>query len=246
MKLHFPTRLGAAVAFGGLVLALGTFAFRAQADVWDKKTVITVDQPIQVEDTYLEPGTYVFKLLESSSDRHIVQIYNREQNHLINTILAIPNYRLQPTGKSRFSFYEVPPGNAPAMHAWFYPGDNFGQEFTYPKQLHQLVAKVTKVTTVTQAQATTETTPAPVVTKSEEQQATATATQVAEQPKREEPVVIAQNTPPPAPQATPEPEPAPLDQPRELPHTATPYPLIGLLGVVSLAGYTFLRIKSIN
>src|SRR6202043_1686371 len=78
MKLHFPTRFGITLtALGGLTLALCTVAFRAQADVWDKKTVLTVSQPIQVQDTYLEPGTYVFKLLDSSSDRHIVQIFNR-------------------------------------------------------------------------------------------------------------------------------------------------------------------------
>jgi len=249
MKLHFPTRFGITLAvLCGLVLGLGVVAFRAQADVWDKKTVLTVNQPIQVQDTYLEPGTYVFKLLNSSSDRHIVQIYNQDQNHLINTIMAIPNYRLQPTGDSRFSFYETPPGTAAAMHAWFYPGDNYGQEFRYPKQLHQLVA-VSQVTTT--AAAPPEPPPPPFVTRpAEPESAPAPEPQAAvtPQPKQEEPVEIAQNTAPPAPQATPAPEPAPAPaaEPTELPKTATPYPLVGLLGLVSLAGYALLRIKSVS
>jgi len=93
----------------------------------DKRTILTVNEPIQVRDTLLEPGQYVFKLLDSQSDRHIVQIYNRDQNHLIDTVMAIPNYRIQPTGNSRFTFWETPPGSAKALRAWFYPGDNFGQ-----------------------------------------------------------------------------------------------------------------------
>src|SRR5579862_1974241 len=139
MKLHSPIKSAfMTVSVCGLGLAAGIFAFRAQASQWDKQTVITVDQPIQVTDTYLEPGTYVFRLLDSASDRHVVQIFNADQNHLINTVMAIPNYRLQPTGDSRFSFWETPPGTAKAMRAWFYPGDGFGQEFRYPKQLRQL------------------------------------------------------------------------------------------------------------
>ena len=113
----------------GIALAAGVITYRAQADEWNKKTIITIDQPIQVTDTYLEPGTYVMKLANSSSDRHIVQIYNRDENHLIDTVMAMPNYRLQPTGNSRFMFWETPAGSARALRAWFYPGDNFGQEF---------------------------------------------------------------------------------------------------------------------
>src|SRR5262249_46923147 len=121
------------VALCGLGLAAGLLTFRAQGDQWDKKTTLTVDQPIQIVDTYLDPGTYVLKLVNSSNDRHMVYIYNARENHLINTIFAIPNYQLQPTGRSEFIFWETPPGTARAMRAWFYPGDNFGQEFPYPK-----------------------------------------------------------------------------------------------------------------
>lgn len=238
MKSHFPTGSGTKLAvLCSLVLAMGALTFPAQASVWDKKTVLTVDQPIQVQDTYLEPGTYVFKLADSSSDRHIVQIFDRDQDHLINTILAIPNYRLQPTDNSRFAFYETPPGTARAMRAWFYPGDNFGQEFRYPKQLHQLAA-LTSVPAFPP-----EPPPPPIITKPAEPESVATPPPpqaVNEPPKQEEPVVIAQNSPPPpSPEVAPAPEP-----PTELPKTASPYPLIGLGGLLSLAAYGLLRIRS--
>jgi hypothetical protein len=68
------------------------------------------------------------KLLDSA-DRHIVQIYDLDDSKLEMTVLAIPAYRLDPTGDTRLTFAESPDGQAPALRTWFYPGDNSGQEF---------------------------------------------------------------------------------------------------------------------
>ena len=81
-----------------------------KADQWNKKTVLSVKETIQLPNTVLQPGTYVFKLADSLSDRHIVQIFNADETKVIATILAIPNYRLKPTGKSLFRFWETPAG----------------------------------------------------------------------------------------------------------------------------------------
>lgn len=234
-------------AFCGLGLAAGIFAIRAKADAWDKKTVLTVNKTIQVQDRVLPAGTYVFKLMDSSSNRHVVQIFNEDQSHIIDTVIAIPNYRLQPTGHSRFAFWETPPGAAPALRAWFYPGDNFGQEFRYPKHLAMLQTveqtDSSRINTQTQQTERTETkapveeaAPAPPPPPAEEQTTTTTP---------EQPVEMAQNTPPPAPAApAAEPQPAPpAEPPRQLPKTASPYPLVGLGGLVSLALSGLLRLK---
>src|SRR4030081_25556 len=124
----------------GLALAVASIGFlgialapTARADEWNKKTIMTVNESIQVPNKVLPAGKYVMKLLDSPSDRHIVQIFNADETHLETTILAIPNYRLQPTGKTVYTFWETPPGQPKAMRAWFSPGDNFGQEFAYPK-----------------------------------------------------------------------------------------------------------------
>src|SRR5947209_5542030 len=115
--------------------ALILFSFLpANADEWNKRTVLTISDPIQLPHQVLPPGTYVFKLMDSPSNRHIVQVFDRDERHLITTILAIPNYRLQPRGKTEVDFWETPAGQPKAMRAWFYPGDNFGQEFAYPKE----------------------------------------------------------------------------------------------------------------
>ena len=56
----------------------------------------------------------------------------------------MPNYRLQPTGNTVFQYWEVPAGQPRALRAWFYPGDNFGQEFAYPKQTAAQIAAAVK------------------------------------------------------------------------------------------------------
>lgn len=236
MKSHSLKRVWVkSAALCALGLVVGMCTFRARADQWDKKTILTVNQPIQITDTYLDPGTYVLKLADSSSDRHIVYIFNANQNHLINTVMAIPNTRLRPTGNSEFVFWETPPGTARAMRAWFYPGDNFGQEFRYPKHLKELASA--SITTTQQTQTTTPVAP-PEPAPAPEPQA-----QNEPAPKQEEAPLVAQNTPPPAPAATPEPAPTPA--PQELPKTATPYPLIGLGGLLSLGLYALARIKRV-
>src|SRR5271154_5183304 len=172
------TRLFVAMACVGLLgVALSS---SARADEWNKKTVMTVSEPIQVPNQVLPAGTYVIKLLDSPSDRHIVQIFNADQTHLFTTILAIPNYRLQPTGKTVVTFWETPPGQPKALRAWFYPGDNFGQEFAYPKSAAVAIAAVSHQTVPT----TEATQPA------ELPQAEITQTQ----PEQQQPQEVAQNT----------------------------------------------------
>ena len=130
--------VGAVALAAGL---FGLFAPQVQGDEWDKKTTATFSAPVEVPGRVLPAGTYVFKLLDSPSNRHIVQIYNKDETKLVAEILAVPDERLEPKGKTVISFEERP-GNSPeALRAWFYPGDNFGQEFVYPHSKAKELAK---------------------------------------------------------------------------------------------------------
>jgi hypothetical protein len=107
-----------------------------KADDWNRKTVVTFSAPVEVPGVgaqTLPAGTYVFKILDSSSDRHIVQIFNESMDHVYTTILAIPNYRMKSTDKTVMTFGERAQGQPQAIRAWFYPGRNWGEEFVYPK-----------------------------------------------------------------------------------------------------------------
>lgn len=202
------------------------------ADTWNKKTILTVSEPVMVGQTTLQPGKYVMKLVDSLSYRHIVRITNERENQVITTILAIPNYRLKPTGDTAFEWWETPAGNPKAMRAWFYPGDNFGQEFVYPKGLAAKIA-VAAATPVPSTPATTEaemkTAPVTVVEPSGQERPF--------EPPKETPVLRAEAAPAPAP--VPAPEPAP--EPAQLPETASPFATIGLIGLSALAAGLALR-----
>src|SRR5215510_4179440 len=127
-------------------LSLAALAFSAsvKADAWNKKTFVTFSQPVEVPGGVVLPtGAYVFKLLDSASNRHIVQIFDEDQTHIYATVLTIPNYRLQVTGKTVITFVERAAGEPQAIRAWFYPGDNFGQEFVYPKRRAAELAQIT-------------------------------------------------------------------------------------------------------
>ena len=128
---------------------LGVVAPEAKADEWNRKTVITFSGPVEIPGVHLAgwgvlpAGTYVFKILDSQSDRHIVQIFDKDETEIYATILAIPNYRLRATDKTVITFRERPAGEPEALRAWFYPGRNWGEEFVYPKAKAIALAKAT-------------------------------------------------------------------------------------------------------
>jgi hypothetical protein len=221
------------------------------ADQWNKKTYITVNEAIQVPGKVLQPGRYVMKLLESQSNRHIVQIFNEREDQLQTTVLAIPNYRLQPTGKTEFQWWETPAGQPRAMRAWFYPGDNFGQEFAYPKSEAVAIAASTSQqvpTTYAEDQASLATARVGTVnsagTEMELDRQTYSRAETAENQQ------IAQATPRPATerpatemaQATPQPETGAMtDGGATLPRTASHVPAGALAGLLALGASLALR-----
>src|SRR5271166_3488308 len=211
------------------------FSPSVQADDWNRKTVITFSQPVETPGVHIKgwavlpPGTYVFKVLDSASDRHIVQIFNQDETVVYATVLAIPNYRLQATSKTVLTFRETPPGQPDVLRAWFYPGKNFGDEFVYPKAKAIELAKITNSPVLyTPVEITPEVlTPIqsaeePVVVQLKQ------APVLAVKPSGEDLEIAQVVTAPPAEALVAN------NAPAELPHTASPMPLIGLFGLLAL------------
>lgn len=142
MKLFTAATTMCCLALIGAVLAP-----TARADALNKKTVVTFSGPVEIPGVHLSgfgvlpAGTYVFKIVDSQSDRHIVQIFSEDEKTTYATVLAIPNYRLKVTDKTVMTFTERPAGEPEALRAWFYPGRNSGEEFVYPKARAMELAK---------------------------------------------------------------------------------------------------------
>jgi hypothetical protein len=204
-----------------------TFAFlgatmaprvRAQDDNgYIKRTRVTFSQQVEIPGQFLPAGTYMMELIDSNPNRHIVRFFNADRTQVMATVLAIPNLRLETTGKTVLTFAERPINSPETLHAWFYPGDNFGQEFVYPKFRAVQIAQETKELVLA---FTADTEPATT-------QALETAPVVAETPAKEE-VQVAEVVEAPAPVLVAE------NRAAEAPKTASPIPLFAMIGSASL------------
>ena len=227
----------------------------ASADTWDKKTNVSFSESVEFPGgTVLAPGSYVLKLLNSSSNRHIVQVYNTNQDHMYAMVMTIPAIRLEPTSRTVITFYETPQNEPRMIHKWFYPGDLTGQEFAYPKgrvryaqtaslATTQVVAERTSRTTEETTVAQVEAPPAPIVLQAPEP-IKRESEEIAQAPA-EEPVLLAQAEP--RPQAVQIPETTVRQEVREitpaetLPSTASNAPYLAFGSMVLLAGAFLVR-----
>ncbi len=211
----------------GCLVLLGTsLTVNVNADEWDKATKVTFNNPVELPGMVLPAGTYLFRLMDSPSDRNIVEVFSADRSKLYDTILAIPDYRLEPTGKTVMTFEERTAGSPEAIKAWFYPGDEYGLEFVYPKPRAVQLAQVNQQHVPAM--------PAPVAKNATPVQLKK-APVTAIQPSGQEVRLAEVHAPKAAPVQTAA---APV---KTLPKTASPLSLIGLMGLLALFAAFALR-----
>lgn len=169
-------------------------------------------------------------------NRDIVQVFSQNERHLYGTFLAIPDERLRPAGKPIITFDETPAGSPEAVRAWFYPGENYGHQFVYPKDEAVSLAKSNNTPVPSM--------PVELAVNTTKRASTMNAPQVtamkqaplkAQSPNGEE-LEIAEVFEAPDPVQT-----AQAQVPATLPATGSPFPLIGLAGLFSLGAALGLR-----
>lgn len=244
------------IAASILCLSLMTLVLSpsVRADDWNKETVVTFSAPFEIPGGIVLPaGTYVFKLMDSSTNRNIVQIFSQDKKHLHATILAVNNYRLHTTDKTVMTFNEREVGSPEAIRSWFYPGMNYGQQFVYGKKRAVALAQVTRQAIPAMpdqlesvvAKPATSVNDEPVVALKEAPltavKPTGEEVDIAQAielpPTKARPEASAQPMPVPAASARPEQQKVMADdgiRPNRLPQTASPIPLIGLLGMLAI------------
>jgi hypothetical protein len=215
------------------MLAVFTTNAAAQDFNSSERTFLTFSNTVELPGATLQPGTYVFKLADSSSNRHIVQVLSQDEKQIHATILAVPAERLEVTGENVVTFRETAEGATPAVQYWYYPGDRIGHEFVYPKEQAMKIAARTgqnvlstegdisssdaRVSSTNPQGETTEWNREGAATRQGAQTAQSSGVQgtsgvsaTAEQPEPAQ-------TPQPEPAQTAQPEPAPVAQPEPAP-----------------------------
>jgi hypothetical protein len=213
----------------------------AYADDWDKATRFTVNQPFEIPGMILPAGTYIVKIVDLAAERHVVRFMSEDETKIYATLIAIPNFRLEATDETVITFYESELNRPKPLHAWFYPGHRYGVEFVYPKKRAFDIAKVAEEPVIAFREPEAE----------REEVVPETIPELLEAPlvavtPGEEDVEIAELYPEFIPTPEPELEPefaAELAKPLPpvLPRTASPFPLLGLVGLLAAGAATTVR-----
>ena len=235
---------------GGAILAVAMFVgttASAQEPV-DQRTYFTFSAPFELPGGKTLPaGKYSFRVLDSPSNRHIVQIMSEDGKQMHATLLAIPAQRQDPPSNPEIRFMETVANTPPAVKTWWYPGRTIGHEFIYPKDhARRLAARQSEpVLTVAGDQRSTEEMQTADLSRINGTGQEVTLRAEADSLNKQADAVAAQRTPPPAPRVAQAPEPTrTVETPRtELPRTSTALPLAGLVGLASLLGAAVLRMR---
>ena len=251
------TKLFMACALAFVVSLAGTSA--GAQEPTNQITYFTFSAPFELPGGKTLPaGRYVFKIVDSPSNRHIVHVMSQDQKQMHATLMAIPAQRQDPANEPEVRFMEAEANTAPAIRTWWYPGRSIGHEFIYPKdQARRLAARQSEgVLTVSDDSAT------------EDQMRTAELARIGKDgreaalnakarsentqgraqpsPTPNTPAARTETTPKTAAARTAGTTAAQREEARartELPRTASPLPLFALLGLGSLVGAGALRLR---
>jgi hypothetical protein len=125
------------------VLCLLTIGAAAQDTNVNRRTFLTFSDAVELPGVTLQAGTYLFRLADSQSNRHIVQVFSQDEKQIHATLLAVPAERLETSDENVIMFREEPAGATPAIQYWYYPGLRTGHEFVYPKEQAMRIAQRT-------------------------------------------------------------------------------------------------------
>ena len=193
---------------------LGVASLRAN-EFWT--TPWNLSEPTEIPGMTLEPGKYMIKVVDSWETRMIVQITNPDQSKVFATVMAIPNYRPKSTGEGEFTYFQRAEGRPQALKTWFYPSNNYGVEFVYPKAEAIQIAQAHKEEVYT--------TESPKVDLREK-------VVILTPELKEEPLKVA-----PAPMVAEHIQ-------KKLPRTASNVPLLAMIGLAAIAVAAFLRSRA--
>jgi len=218
----------------GSCILLFTLTPGARASAWDQKVITTFSGPVEIPGQILPTGTYVFKVLNVTGTRDIVQVTNADETKVLTTAFTVARYRPTPTSKAVFVMEERGVDSPQAVQAWYYPGFVDGHQFIYRGHRGLLASAAVSTSTISTPTTSEAVTIPPATEESSVMTAEANTNEMEnkenmeqnESPKTEAPPQTSTTSDMPA---TTQPE-------KELPKTASTMPLFALIGMLLLGG----------
>lgn len=126
------------------------------AQTVDRRTTFTFSGPVAIPGVTLPAGSYLFRLANPDTSHRVVQVLSADGTKPYAMIFSIPAERPEPAAKPEVRFMETASGMPSAIKTWWYPGERIGYEFIYPKdQARKLAKGVSQPVLTTHADTTT-------------------------------------------------------------------------------------------
>src|SRR5687767_5106883 len=139
-QMNPKLRLVAVSAFA-LLISIPAFAQTPEA------SILPVNEPLDVGGTILQPGTYVIKVLRSTTDRNKVQITSESGDKIFATVLTVP-HTLEPGEEipnTTFVFFPAGERSPRALRTWFAPdpeASGGGHDIVYEESRARQLARI--------------------------------------------------------------------------------------------------------
>jgi len=127
----------------GLGLGVTLCASAVQAQTEDKRTYFTFSAPIALPGATLPAGRYLFRIVDTTTSRKVIQVLSDDQKKPYAMMNTIPDQRRDPAKDATVAFYESARGTPAAVKSWWYPGETIGYQFIYPRAQAKQLAKAT-------------------------------------------------------------------------------------------------------
>jgi hypothetical protein len=250
------TRLMTSACAAAMLLTMSATPARAQGGPLDSRTEFTFNQPVELPGVTLPPGTYIFRFVDATTGKKVMQVQAKDaSSKTYGMFLTISAQRPRPSDDAELRFLETPAGQPAAVKTWWYPGNTIGREFIYPRTQALRLAKATNSTVLaTKAEANAEEVKAADLSyvSPTGQETQLTDEQLVDAAANTAPVGTTAQQSNTSAQSTASADAAASRTPAQegtmararLPRTATPLAGIGLLGVISLLGGAWFRVRA--
>jgi len=227
-------------SLAALVLCLGVAELAVAQGAVQRDTKLAVTEPTQVGPLLLDAGSYTLRVHDFKGEKVQVTIIRDSDHKAMGTATATRarrNLDSHEASDNQTHFTYTTYNGHPAVSTWYYPGDEWGEQFVYGGQAGEMTMTQTAAPSAP-ASTMAASAPPPPAPAAEE--------------RHEEEAKVAEAAPAPAPAAAPAPAPPPAPAPASppppahashhtLPKTASSTPFVALLGALALAGASAVR-----